>query len=289
VNGSPERAPDGRARGPLSPRIVAEVRELHENVVALSQQAGGFPSRPGRRELKDARQSENDLLRVLGFDSYDEFERVVNIVGVEDESVAAGGYHDEAVIVLDEVVNDRSPVAELVTNPTELDAFRGRVGAFEEELAEVRFELMRMRDELVGMRERLAAAESRPASVDRASEDSAAERLAAKLETTFGDLAHSLAATAAELSSLFGQLQRERAELTSTAEHVRNECERVVQAALADAEQARADAATSARQILDEARSQATAMTRDALVTLEGLRRLHDTEARDAGSGDAPS
>jgi hypothetical protein len=293
VNGSPERTPDGRARGPLAPRIVAQVRELHENVVVLSQQAGGFASRQGRRELKEARQSESDLLRVLGFDSYDEFERAVSTVGVDDEAV---------VIVLDDVPGQGQRAGRLTPDdaaPSEiearaaragdLDGFRVRVGAFEEELAEVRFELMRMRDELVGMRERLTAAESRPASSDRASEDSAAERLAAKLETTFGDLARSLAATAAELSALFGHLQRERAELTSAAEQVRSEGARVVQAALADAEQARADAAAHAREMLDDARSQATAITRDAMVTLEGLRRLHDADGDGGILGDAPS
>ena len=295
--GSEERA-NGRSRGLIAPRIVSQVQELHENVVVLAQQmGGGFSSRQARRDLREARQSESDLLRVLGFETYEEFERAVHSDAPEGNGAESNGqrdagertdHEDDLVIVLDESSNqpahDLDLVAALeretaVATRRELDSFRIRVGAFEEELAEVRFEMMRMRDALVGMREQLALAES-PAR----REETASERLAARLDATFTDLARSLSETAAELTNLFGQLRDQRAELADAGERARAEAERVLQVAIDDANRARNEAAEQARQIVDDARSEAGALTRDAMVTLEGLRRLHDIAPEDAES-----
>jgi hypothetical protein len=264
---------------------------------------GGFSSRQARRDLKEARQSESDLLRVLGFENYDEFELAVNSEATDGngadsngapdveehrESVEHPDVEDDFVIVLDE--GNRQDVRDLdlvaleqetaaVTTRGELDGFRIRVGAFEEELAEVRFEMMRIRDALVGMRERLAVAES-----PERREETASERLAARLEATFTDLARSLSDTAAELTNLFGQLQDQRAELAEAGVRARAEAERVLQMAIDDANRARDEAAEQARQIVDDARAEAGALARDARVTFEGLRRLHDIAPEDAES-----
>ena len=57
----------------LSPKIVDEVRELHDRTVRLSREANGPRGRRGRRQRREAREAEADLLRVLGFASYGEF------------------------------------------------------------------------------------------------------------------------------------------------------------------------------------------------------------------------
>jgi predicted nucleic acid-binding Zn-ribbon protein len=316
VAGSQEQPSDGRVRSSFAPRIVEQVRELHATVVELSQQVGGFASRQGRRELKEARQSESDMLRVLGFESYEEFQRVVGEVGVvspeerDDVVVLDEALLDEALpeesptvatLEVQRVVQDMTKGRRSTDNPSrasaradELDGFRGRVGAFEEELAEVRFELTRMREELVGMRERLASVDVRdavapaPAPAARTVDDTAAERLATRLESTFADLAQSLASTAAELTALFGQLHRERTELSGIAQRAREEADRLLRDALDDAQRARDAATADARQIVAEAQAQAGALTRDAMVTFEGLRRLHEADEADA-AGDAPA
>jgi hypothetical protein len=310
VDNSRERQGDGNARsGPLAPKIVAQVRELHETVVALSGNTSGFGSRQARRELKEARQSESDLLRVLGFQSYDEFVRVLAEGGELGEAANdSTGCDGEVVVVIDEaadgtattrldearrtevelrrVVDDMTKKADAAGSPSrarssELDEFRERVGAFEEELAEVRFELLRMRDELIGMRERLSTIDSPLAAGSAAASatDSGADvHLAAGLDSRFGDLTRSLAQTVAELTALFGQVRQERADLAAAGQHAREEAERVVAAAVADANRTREDAAAEARRILDDARAQAIALTRDAIVTIEGLRRVHDAD-----------
>jgi cell division septum initiation protein DivIVA len=104
---------------------------------------------------------------------------------------------------------------------------------------------------------------------------------------TFGDLARSLEQTVAELTALFAQVRQERVDLAAAGQHAREEAERIIAAALADASRTQADAAAEARRVLDDARAQAIALTRDAIVTVEGLRRVHEADepprAPDAG------
>lgn len=67
----------------IDPRLVAQVRELHEEVERLRAQASRFGRGPGRKELRDARLAEGDLLRALGFQRYEEFARAAGIEEVE--------------------------------------------------------------------------------------------------------------------------------------------------------------------------------------------------------------
>ena len=57
----------------LAPKIVDEVRELHARTVSLGRDVNGARGRRARRERRQAREAETDLLRVLGFASYEQF------------------------------------------------------------------------------------------------------------------------------------------------------------------------------------------------------------------------
>src|SRR5690349_880558 len=59
----------------MSPRIVAQVNQVHRRVAALEGRGVGIFERRLRRERRNARQAEADLLRGLGFASYDDFFR----------------------------------------------------------------------------------------------------------------------------------------------------------------------------------------------------------------------
>src|SRR5262245_48666023 len=170
---------------PLAPRLVAEVRDLHDRNVALSRESGGPRGRRGRRERREARDAENDLLRVLGFASYDAFVVYVDgpkpaadgdgpgptagvTLSLVDElpdsgpGSAAALDAEETEAALLRVLNgerrapgrptaedDDTAEAELSRPaPGGLADLHARIAYFEEELAETRFELGRVRDRL---------------------------------------------------------------------------------------------------------------------------------------------
>jgi hypothetical protein len=122
----------------ISPKIVGELRELHAHAEEIANAVGPLSNRRARRELREARHAESDLLRVLGFDSFDEFDAATT--DVEAPVLRAV----EPVTLAPE-----PPTQSPRQNPLmqqEVDALRARVGLIEEELAEARFELKELRE-----------------------------------------------------------------------------------------------------------------------------------------------
>jgi hypothetical protein len=108
---------NGAARAHLSPRITAELNELHRRTVELDASGRALFKRRLRRERRDARYAEADLLRGLGFASYDEFVRVSRTVS---------GPHGE------------------VEHLSEITMLHARISLLEEELAEAKFAIKSM-------------------------------------------------------------------------------------------------------------------------------------------------
>jgi cell division septum initiation protein DivIVA len=276
----------------LSPKIVDEVRELHERTVRLGREANGPRGRRGRRERRDAREAEADLLRVLGFANYTDFITEVGARGRALE-VTAGEPAPRGlslvetvpddIVTLDDVTLDddlvldarqteaallrvlrserRGARARVAANEHPADDFadlHARIAVFEEELAETRFELRRVRDELRARSEGSAPSEPATAALGG---DAPAVLVA-------------LAQTAAELRALGESLRVERMELAGMAATARAEAERLLDQARADAQRIRDDAAAEANALLDQARADAVALTRNAISTVDGLRQL---------------
>jgi hypothetical protein len=273
---------------PLAPKLVSEVRDLHDRNVALSRDAGGPRGRRGRRERREARDAENDLLRVLGFPSYEAF--VLYVDGpVKAAPAAASADTGVTLSLVDELPERASGSAALDPEETEAALLRvlhgerarpdhvvvvsdadpddavspppspggladlhARIAYFEEELAETRFELGRVRD--------------RVRNVPDADEPDGEGAIPAAAEA--------LVQAAAELRSLCELLRTERAELASFGANARAEAERILDAARYDAQQLRDEAASTARAVLDQASADAVALTRNAISTVDGLRRL---------------
>jgi len=272
---------------PLAPRVVAEVRDVHDRNVALSREAGGPRGRRGRRERRDARDAENDLLRALGFPSYEAFLTFVEGPPKEASAPAAAGVTLSLVDDLPEraaaldaeeteaallrvlhsersrpdrasVVTDSGADADVSVRPApgDLADLHARIAYFEEELAETRFELGRVRD-------RLRSAPD-PEEPDQGGVMPVA--------------AEAFVQAIAELRSLCELLRTERAELASLGANARAEAAQILDAARQEAQQLRNEAATAARAVLDQASADAVALTRNAISTVDGLRRLAEEE-----------
>jgi hypothetical protein len=273
---------------PLGPRLIAEVRDLHDRNVALSREAGGPRGRGGRRQRKEARDAENDMLRVLGFPTYEAFLTFVDGPPEPVPAAAPGGA--PTLSLVEEPATRSSSAADLDAEATEAALLRvlngerrgpgpvpvddepsvgddevrrlptpggladlhARIAYFEEELAETRFELGRMRDRL---RDAPDPPESEPANPIPAA-------------------AEALVQAAAELRSLCELLRTERAEVAAFGANARAQAEQILEAARLDAQLVRDEAATSARAVLDQASADALALTRNAISTVEGLRRI---------------
>ena len=177
--------PSPRSSG-LSPKIIDEVRELHDRTVSLGRDVSGARGRRARRERREAREAETDLLRVLGFANYDEFAAAVAepegdpdaapeppglslvepvgapsptdaapgaAVVVPDDEVALDARRTEAALLRVLRSERRGEPAQVAADEhpaDEMAALHARIALFEEELAETRFELRRVRDELRG-------------------------------------------------------------------------------------------------------------------------------------------
>ncbi|HUI47357.1 MAG TPA: hypothetical protein VL119_01595 [Acidimicrobiia bacterium] len=283
----------------LAPKIVSEVHELHERNVSLSHNSGALRGRRGRRERREARDAERDLLRVLGFDSYEEFVARTNPAapvaappadpglvlvtdgtgngsgngsgngdgaGADGASVSSISEAQETEAALLRVLRAEgraSAAAEPTATPGPLWVadVHARLSACEEELAETRFELMQVRDKMRGER------------AGRTEPDSAVPSAAA-----------ALVEAAAELRSLCELLRQERAELATLGSQARAQAAEVLETARSDAQAVRDAAAAEARAALDRASADAVALTRNALSTVDGLRRL----AAEDGSDERP-
>jgi cell division septum initiation protein DivIVA len=152
-----------------------------------------------------------------------------------------------------------------------VDELRARVAAAEEELAEARFEIGQLRDALSRAGGPTLRAAPRPEPVE------------------------ALAEATAELRALYELLRAERAEIAALGERMRADAERMLhdvraradqlrEQARADAKRIRDDADAAAHEAVAAARAEAVALTRNAMVTVDGLRRL----AQEHGSGDEP-
>ncbi len=281
---------------PLAPKIVNEVHELHERSASLARSASGLRGRRNRRERKEARDAENDLLRVLGFASYSAFAAAVDPPPVRPEAPELSLVEPDVVDLteierqeeqgaLDDVAREaRQTEAALrrvlgngarraangagpraaADGPAELVAdLHARISAFEEEMAETRFELRSVRDEL--------RARANGAATDTSTPDPPTQ-----------DAALALAQVAAEMRSLCELLREERAAVAALGTTARAQAEVVLEAARLDAQAVRDAAAADARAVLDQARADAVALTRNAISTVDGLRRLAAEERGDS-------
>jgi len=263
----------------LSPKIVGEVRELHQRCAELTRSPRAKRGRRGRRERRDASDAENDLLRVLGFESYAAFEGAVRGDSAEPRSpeprlrpplelarsapelslvsgaaaaTSLEARQTEAALlrVLRSRGRDQEPMA------ADVEGLHARIGACEEELAGARFELLALRD--------IARARPGPWSIAGAAGEAA----------PLHDGSPGYAAVLAELGSLLEALRRERAELTTLHADVQRQAAEILERARRDAEQERAHAHSEAARILSRARGDARALSRDAFAVVEGLRRI---------------
>ncbi|HEV7525799.1 MAG TPA: hypothetical protein VGP92_12590 [Acidimicrobiia bacterium] len=268
----------------LTERIVGEVEALHRHASGAAAAIKPLSGRRARRSLRAAREAESDMLRVLGFDSYADFAGAVGkraltaVPGRFDASIGkpapdvdlVEAQNTEAALlrVLHRLDDDNGPARR--TRPHEavalrpvsdepgrgvVDELRGRVAAFEEELAESRFELRSMRDELRGRRR------------------SSPENPPAEIGGLLQDTATGLAQAAAELRALGELLRAERAELVAFVERARSEAERTLEQARVEAEATRENAAADARRVFERALDDAVATTRAAFATIDDSRR----------------
>jgi len=129
VNGSV----GGRSAGVrIAPKVIEEMNNLHARSQELAGNVPMLGGRRARRELRDARQAEHDLLRVLGFDCYEEFASTA------------------LAIPPPPTVEATSPqsAAEVVVVSSHDDELWSRLAACEEELAQARHAISLLRDDL---------------------------------------------------------------------------------------------------------------------------------------------
>jgi uncharacterized protein YhaN len=129
VNGSV----GGRSAGVrMAPKVIEEMNNLHARSQELAGNVPILGGRRARRELRDARQAERDLLRVLGFDSYEEF---------------ASTAPETPPLPTVEATSPRS-AADVVVVSSHDDELWSRLAACEEELAQARHAISLLRDDL---------------------------------------------------------------------------------------------------------------------------------------------
>jgi len=266
------------------PRIAAEVRELHSRVVGLEQETGRFRGRRFRRDLRDARHAEADLLRVLGYTNYDDFatasggatgetttdpaeptvvdpakdareteERLLRILGRADREPAS----PTGVPTTGSVLGDAGSPAPPPRDAVDVDELYRRIGALEEEVAEARFELQR-----IGQ-----AFDTRRWTNDDDSIRCDSEPEGAKLLELLD-----------EVSSLLAGMRHERAELATLKLSAWEEAERL-----------RSEAANEARDLLQRAQHEAMALAKEALRAIELLVRATNPACAPNRKGDEPS
>jgi len=288
---NPMNGSDAMPRGvALTPKVIAEVQDLHTRITELDSGAGGR-GRKVRHELRMAREAEQDLLRVLGFESYGQFSTVVAAFAsasdpapaaapapaeehapAEEPEAAArtepaeGSLAHEAEQTEAELLNvlrsrtaDDPPPVEVAEQAEETfdESFelRVRVAALEAELGRAGFELQEMRAEF-GARDE-----------SRATADAAG--VAAVVEAAAG-----LVQATQELRSLGELLREERAAVEALGAESRVVAEQILDDARRDAQRTRDEAEAHSRVMLEEARAAAIEVTREAVVTVAGLRSI---------------
>jgi hypothetical protein len=270
----PNNGADAARRGiALTPKVVAEVEELQGRIVELESGKG----RRARQELRTAREAERDLLRVLGFDSYGQFAVVAaafpeapNIPAAAPEVVTRAAPPDEALALdaelteaeLLNVLRNRIGDEPLLVEPGREHEFdetvemRARIAALEAELVRAAFELEETR--------------AGPATPKASDEVVDAPGLGGVDET----VATALLQATQELRALGELLRDERAEIAALGARARAAADEILEEARLDAQRLRDDAATEARAGLEQAHAAAIALTRNAIDTVDGMRRL---------------
>jgi hypothetical protein len=170
----------------VTPRVLAEVRGLHDRAASLAREAGNMRGRQARRERRDACEAERDLLRVLGFGNYEQFEAAVCEPSVETvadlavETVADLAVETVADLAVELAVETAADLAQAVCElrllcellreeRTEFASLseRGRVEA-ERIVAEARLDAQRAREEAAAdARDMLARAQAEAAALIR--------------------------------------------------------------------------------------------------------------------------
>jgi hypothetical protein len=267
---------DAGVRGvPLTSRVIAEVRELHDRAVELERETGPLRGRRARQELRGARVAENDLLRVLGFESFGQFAAAVDEIDAhpgrgepEPPPLGADEGDDVDAAALDAEQTEAGLMRVLHDSQAAdvTDAIPDRVAELEEQLAQARFELSELRDQLDAQTEIRATPET-----------SGGNGVGALIEAAAAGM---LQATE-ELRRLGELLREEREAIESLGARARIAAEEILEQAQADAQRTHYEAAARAGAELDQARAAAIELTRSASVTVDGLRRLA-AEADDA-------
>jgi len=241
--------PDVGSRSePLSPKIIAEMRELHDRSVGLSRLSRVHRFRT-RRERRAAREAEGDFLRALGFDAYEQFVAVARAI---DRPLRP------------------APELALVDSGDAVDL----IDAHETEAA-----LLRILQDAEG------AKAVRPTNEPHARTNGAVASLGGNDDDLPGAQAAAVAGlveAVGELRSLCELLRAERVELAALGASVRAEAEALLEQARADAQRLQDEASVAARTVLDRAQADAVTLTRNALSTVDGLHRL----AAERSSGD---
>jgi hypothetical protein len=228
-------------RLPTTPRIADEVHDLHRRTVDIAQHGRQLGRRRFRRELREAKQAEADLLRVLGFDDYGGFLEANDGQHDRVESNTPSSDRTTPSTVVDiDLTKDAKETEERLRRVLErvqqarsgegaeerVDELFARVGALDEELAEARFTLSRLRDG------------AKAATLD-------------------------VAVTGA-VDGLVNGLREVRV------------CLELALAERAEAERLRVAAAAEAQRLLEAARADAVALTREALAIVDRLTRRVD-------------
>jgi hypothetical protein len=243
---------------PLTSKVIAEVEELHERCVQLERDSGGR-GRKARHELRGAREAESDLLRVLGFDSYGQFTIAVEGMdpSAEDADQAAAMEEPQRA---SQTLDAQKTEAELlrVINDLHADARDTPDAPGAPDVVEV----------VIVAEVRDAPAEPGTDAIPELESDESG------VEFVVAAAAAALLEATQELRALGELLRDERAELAALGARSRATAEEILEEARADAQRIRDEAAAEARAELEQARAAAIELTRNAVVTVDGLRNL---------------
>jgi hypothetical protein len=159
--------PWGNGAGPgerpnLRASTIDSLYELHAEVEAATDAMRTFSGPAARRRLRDAKAAEADLMRVLGFASWEEFIRFAgppqqpDIDLVAEEAAEAAGVGNTRDL--------ESLLTELRAARAELAALRVDVGSLHDALREARDDTERVLLEVVALRLEFVVQERRRAS-----------------------------------------------------------------------------------------------------------------------------